>query len=279
VPVPINWRPGQRTLALLVAFLLGAPGQLLSGPSWNGKKCAVVLTYDDALEVHLDRVVPLLDSLGLRATFYIPCGFSDFQKRLHDWRWVAWKGHELGNHTMFHPCEGGRAGREWVRPEYDLASYSLGRFADEVAAANAFLEAVDGRKTRTFAYPCGDTLAGGVSVGGVVRRHFLAARGTAARIETLDSVDLYHIGVYLVNGQTGEELVRAVREATGKGGLLVFVFHGVGGGHSINVSAEAHRQLLSYLASQQKEIWIAPLVEVAHFVRERRGMAAGPVAR
>ena len=45
--------------------------------------------------------------------------------------------------------------------------------------------------------------------------------------------------------------------------LLVFLFHGVGGGHSINESLSAHSQLLHYLKAHEKEIWIAPMVDVA----------------
>lgn len=44
---------------------------------WNNKKCAVVLTYDDALNVHLDNAIPVLDSLGLKATFYLSGYFTN----------------------------------------------------------------------------------------------------------------------------------------------------------------------------------------------------------
>lgn len=36
----------------------------------EGKRGAVSLTYDDALPVHYERVAPLLEDHGLRATFY-----------------------------------------------------------------------------------------------------------------------------------------------------------------------------------------------------------------
>ena len=38
---------------------------------WNGKKCTVVLTYDDGMRQHLDNAIPALDSEGLKATFYL----------------------------------------------------------------------------------------------------------------------------------------------------------------------------------------------------------------
>ncbi|MFW5773568.1 MAG: polysaccharide deacetylase family protein, partial [Tangfeifania sp.] len=37
--------------------------------TWENKKCAVALTYDDALSVHLDKVLPVLDSAKIKATF------------------------------------------------------------------------------------------------------------------------------------------------------------------------------------------------------------------
>ncbi|HNX78439.1 MAG TPA: sialate O-acetylesterase, partial [Prolixibacteraceae bacterium] len=46
--------------------------------AWNGKTCCVVLTYDDGLNVHLDNAIPLLDSLGMKGTFYIPAAADVF---------------------------------------------------------------------------------------------------------------------------------------------------------------------------------------------------------
>jgi peptidoglycan/xylan/chitin deacetylase (PgdA/CDA1 family) len=63
---------------------------------WQDKKCAVSLTHDDALNVHLDTVVPLLDSLGFKGTFYLSGFFPSFRNRSTEWRAVAENGHELG---------------------------------------------------------------------------------------------------------------------------------------------------------------------------------------
>ena len=49
--------------------------------------------------------------------------------------------------------------------------------------------------------------------------------------------------------------------------LLVFLFHGVGGEHSINVSLAAHSQLLHFLKDHEKEIWIAPMIDVAEYIK------------
>ena len=56
---------------LALGLVFSQTNHAQSGPPWRGKTCAVVLTYDDAIDQHLDNAVPLLDSLGLKATFYI----------------------------------------------------------------------------------------------------------------------------------------------------------------------------------------------------------------
>jgi len=52
--------------------------------------------------------------------------------------------------------------------------------------------------------------------------------------------------------------------------LLVFLFHGVGGEHSLNVSVEAHSDLLHFLKVNEKNIWIAPMIDVAKYIQQYR---------
>ncbi len=265
-------RPGLVRRIVLVAFLAvcGIPVQGQDTGPWRGRQCAVALTYDDALRIDLDTVVPLLDSLGFRGTFYVPGSFPGFTSRLSDWNAIAKEGHELGNHTLFHPCDGSVAGRDWVLPEYNLKAYSVRRMIDEVKAANTLLEAVDGKVRRTLAYPCGDTKARDSSYVEAIRPLCVAARGVVGRMETLDHVDLYDIGAYMINGETGDQLIHLVKEGIRQHALVVFLFHGVGGGHSINVSAAAHRELLRFLKDHEREIWVAPLIDIADYVAQHR---------
>ncbi len=237
---------------------------------WNGKKAAVSLTYDDALNVHLDNVIPALDELGLKGTFYLTSNFTALKNRSEEWKPVAVKGHELGNHTMFHPCEGGRAGREFVSPDYDLNNYSVQRMADEIVLTNLILSKIDGKKpeNRTLAYPCGDMEAGGESYVDTIRSEFVGARGVTGRYEKSGSVDLFNIGAFMINGESGQELIEMVDKAIEQKALLVFLFHGVGGEHGLNVYLKAHQELIEYLKSKEKEIWIAPLVDVAEHIKK-----------
>jgi peptidoglycan-N-acetylglucosamine deacetylase len=237
---------------------------------WNGKKCAVVLTYDDALNVDLDHAIPLLDSLGFKATFYVPGFFPGLRARTNEWAIVGQHGHELGNHTLFHPCEGKAQGRDWVAPTYDLNGYTLQRIDDEMAMANTLLHVLDGRPERTFAYTCGDMKAGDTSFVEKVKRRFIAARGVEGKMQKLQDVDLYNIGSFMISGQTGDQLVAFVQQAMNTHSLIVFLFHGVGGEHALNVSLEAHHALLAFLKHHEKEIWIAPMISVARYIQEHQ---------
>ena len=124
--------------------------------TWKGKSCAVVLTYDDGLNIDLTNVIPALDSVGLKGTFYISDYFDGLKDQIYRWRKAAAEGHELGNHTVWHPCEGGKPGREFVKPDVDLNNYTVSRMVKEIKTMNNILFAIDGKTERTFAYPCGD---------------------------------------------------------------------------------------------------------------------------
>lgn len=248
---------------LAVAACQAQPKQA-KGP-WNNHKAAVVLTYDDALNVHLDNVVPALDAAGMRGTFYVPGNALALVERMDEWREIARNGHELGNHTLFHPCDGSLPGRDWVSEDQDLSTYSFSQLTEEIRIANVFLKAIDGKDQRTFAYTCGDKVAEDSSFVEAISGWFTAARDVVYRIEKQDEINRMDIGSFVVMNHSGEELIAQVEKVREEGGLLVFLLHGVGGEHNMNVSLEAHNKLVEYLQTHEDEIWVAPLVEVAEF--------------
>ena len=235
--------------------------------AWNGKKCAVVITYDDAIDQHLDNAIPVLDSLGLKATFYVTAFSQSMQTRMNDWKKLATTGHELGNHTLYHPCIGGK-GREWVKPEYDMNNYTVKRMVDEIRMTNLFLQALDGKTKRTFAFTCGDMKIGDSSFIHALKNDFVAARAVRNQMHKIQEIDLFNIDCYMVNGETGRQLIEWVKKAVETNSLLVILFHGVGGGNALNVSIPAHREFLQYLKKNEKDIWIAPMVDVAQHIKK-----------
>lgn len=227
----------------------------------------MVITYDDAIDQHLDNARPLLDSLGLKATFYVTGFSASMQARFNEWKGLAGTGHELGNHTMFHPCTGGK-GREWVKEEYDLKNYSVARMRDEVRATNVLLHSMDGKSRRTFAFPCADTRVGDSSYVNAIKEDFAALRSVRHEMHGIDGVKLNDVDCFMVNNHDAAEMIRWVEKAKATGSLLVILFHGVGGGNGLDVSLKDHREFLLYLKKNETDIWIAPMIEVADHIRE-----------
>jgi sialate O-acetylesterase len=234
---------------------------------WHHKKCAVVLTYDDGLDVDIDNVAPALDSLGLKATFYVSNYSGTVDARPDGWRAIAAKGHELGNHTYYHPCLGNLPGRDFVTPEDDLNNYTVLDVDKEIHVMSTLLKALDGRDARTFAYPCGDMKVRDTFYLDPIKNEFTGARTVRPEMLHIQDVKLYDIGCYTMNGNSGDEMISLVKQAMSTHTLMVFLFHGVGGGHSLNVSLEAHSQLLHFLKQHEKEIWVAPMTEVADYIQ------------
>lgn len=257
-------------LYLIFFFCIGwsaAYGQERSADfNWPGKyKAAVCLTYDDGLDSHLDVAIPALDSFNLKGTFYCTGFSTSLHSRLDEWRAIASEGHELGNHTLFHPCDGERF--DWVKPEYDLRNYTMSQFKSELFTANTLLMAVDGKQERTYAYTCSDFEVGKRSYVDSIRHMFVAARSEGPIPETMDLVDIHFAPSWGLVEPTGEELISYVEEALSKGTLAIFMFHNVGGGY-LNVSAEAHHELLNYLKEHEDDIWTDTFINVMKYIRD-----------
>ncbi|MEA5460441.1 sialate O-acetylesterase [Arcicella sp. LKC2W] len=234
--------------------------------SWKGKKCSVVLTYDDALNVHLDNVIPVLDSLNLKGTFYLTASSDAGTKRIIDWRKAASNGHELGNHTLYHPCDATREGMSWVKPEYDLSKYSLRKIQDEIKMCNTYLNAIDGKNKRTFAFTCGHKKVIEGEFIQSLASEFIAARAVRSQMHSFEEQNLLDMDCYSMEGTSGEKMIELVKEAQKSGKLLVFLFHGVGGEHGLNVSKEAHSQLVHYLKEHESEIYIDTMLNIAEHI-------------
>src|SRR5436189_247015 len=76
---------------------------------------------------------------------------DNWQERLAPWREAARAGHEVGNHTMAHPCT--RAFRETAEPA-GLEAVSLEELEEDVVEAERRLRlAIPEQPERSFCYP------------------------------------------------------------------------------------------------------------------------------
>jgi sialate O-acetylesterase len=268
-------------LCLLISVPVSAGADDFAWP--GGVKGAVSLTYDDGLDSQLDVAIPDLDAANLQATFYVTGSSASLKARMDEWRALADRGHELGNHSLFHPCLSVANGerREWVRPEQDLENYTVGQMIAELSTANTLLAAVDGRRERSYAYTCTDEVAGGHSYVEELQPLFSSARagqGPASDPELdgrpqlatdVRALDLYRVPSWPVVETSAEEMIAFVERAAASGGLAVLMFHGVGGDY-LSVSGEDHRQLVEYLDANRHRLWTDTFLNVTKHVEKER---------
>lgn len=242
----------------------------------NGASGAVSLTYDDGVPAHLDSAAPDLESVGLRGTFFVPTrrAGSCLLDRADDWRALAARGHELGNHTQFHPCGKGPA---WVKPNFSLEAYSLARMESELTAANRDLDEATGvAAVRTFAYPCGQSYVGpdGESFRPMAARLFAACRGAGDRrlIDPFDC-DRSLLPAWTIRAATPlDDIFEQLDDAVERGRWAVLVFHGIADGASqarrdagdLTIARSTHQAVVEYVQKLNRDgvIWCATFLDV-----------------
>ena len=255
-----------RTLLILIltVFAFSSNAQF----KWpNGAKAAVVFTYDDGLDCDLDVVVPQLDEFGLKGTFFCTGNSPSLYNRTEEWRAITKRGHELGNHTLFHPCDG--TGQDWVKPEYDLRTYTPEQIVAELKTANTLLKAIDGKTERSYGYTCSHFVANGVDFTDSIKNIFVAARCDGPIPEAMDGYKTWKTPSFMSVEPEIDDLIAKVDEAKAKGTIVVFMFHNVGGGY-LNTAADVHKQLLQYVSENSDDLYSDSFINVMKYVKENQ---------
>ncbi len=241
------------------------------GPTMpNGARVAVSLTFDDSRDSQLDVAVPILDAFGVHATFFVlPESVS---RRRSDWRAVVRSGHEVGNHTVSHPCS---ANFGFSRRNA-LEDYSLHRMEGEIDEASERIERLLGVRPETFAYPCGQSFVGRgqgrTSYVPVVARRFVAARGYGS--ETSNDprrCDFAHLEAFVIDGLDPDELLGLVDHAGATDRWVIMAGHDVGEDGEQTVLIDSLEALCHRIT--RPDVWGAPVAAVARHLRRARGSA------
>lgn len=231
----------------------------------DGRRAAVSLSYDDGLPEHLDAVPRALEARGLRGTFYVPGSSPVLHAQPERFRALAAAGHELGNHSLFHPCRKDRLGMDWVDEAYDLAAYSPRRIADELRAANLLLHLIDGRERRSYgATCCHTTIAGDEDMLPHLAGLFTAVRAAGGGgVWTPGGGGVPVLPTTSGDGCSAEAIMAAVDVAIASGGWLVVMIHGVGpANHRLHITHDEHERLLDALAAH-RDLHVAPVTAIA----------------
>jgi len=235
----------------------------------QGKRAAVSVTFDDARASQLDAGIPILNEYGIKATFYVST--DALVKRLDGWKAVAAVGHEIGNHSMRHPCTGNFP---WSK-EKALEDYTLARMAAELDEASSKVESLLGVRPLTYAYPCGQKYVGRGehtrSYVPLVAQRFLAGRGW--RDEGANDpafCDPAQLMTMELDGLTFEQLKVLVDETVKNGFWLVLCGHEIGPGGRQTTRVDTLRAFCDYARDPASGLWVDTVANVASYVRDRQ---------
>ena len=235
----------------------------------EGKRAALSLTFDDARPSQIDNGFPVLDAHNLKATFYVSVG--PVEQRLTEWCDAVANGHEIGNHTLSHPCSGNFA----FSRNNPLEEYTLERMENELRDANHAIEQLLGVKPTTFAYPCGNKFVGrGEAVKSyvpLVARHFRVGRNAFNEIHN-DPVftDLAQVTALDADGASFEHLKMLIDRAITGGGWLILLGHEVGAGGGQTVLTEALEAVCVYAQDVANGLWMDTVAAIGDYIIERR---------
>ncbi|NJN80857.1 MAG: polysaccharide deacetylase family protein [Caldilineaceae bacterium] len=233
---------------------------------WPGnREGAVSLSFDDGMASQLALAVPMLNDHNLQATFYVNPR-DGWEETLAPWRVAADAGHEMGNHTVSHPCShnfafiadnGRRSLEEMTLEEMEAEILEAGRRLDV---------AFPDQGAVSFGYPCYQPFVGqGLSRKSyvpLVAQHCQAGRGRGERPNDPLRCDLAYLWSTPCERMSGAEMVGLAEQAAVQGRWSVLTFHGVSEG-GLSIAVEDLRELCAFLARQRDRIWTAPVATIA----------------
>lgn len=234
----------------------------------DGRRCAVSLSFDDARPSNTGIGLDILGEHGARATFFVL--MSGVRRDEAGWRRAVAAGHELGNHSVLHPCSGNF---RWSRAQA-LEDYDLARIEAELLQASADIEAFTGRRPDSYAYCCGQTFVGrgeGTrSYVPVVAKHFAVGRGFRQEYgNDPDFVDLAHIAGVDCDRATAQGMLAQVDQAAIDGSWVAFAGHDIGDRGRQSLEG---RELDAFLRGlrDRPEVWLDTIGAVGAYVAANR---------
>lgn len=259
------------TLATLGgAGSLAAVAQNRPAFSWpNDKRVAVSLTFDDARASQVEGGSALLDRYGVRATFYVVP--SAVEKRLGHWKQIVASGHEIGNHSLNHPCSGNFA---WSRSKA-LEDYTIDRMRTELTDANRRITELLGVTPESFAYPCGQTFVGRgtrtESYVPVAASLFTTSRGWLDEAPNDPSyVDFAQLTGIESDGKDFEQIRSVLEAARDTRSWVVLAGHEMAKDGAQTTRLSMLERLCTYASDASNGVWMAPVGTVARYIRAQR---------
>lgn len=238
--------------------------------SWpEGYRMGLSLTFDDGRSSQVDIGTPLFDKYGVKVTFLVVP--ISVEGRLEAWRKAVATGHEIGNHSIYHPCSGNF---DWARTNA-LENYDLEKMHQELLKANTRLEELLNVTPEVFAYPCGQKFVGrGVNTKSyvpVVAQLFILGRGWLDEGPNDPGFcDMAQLTGMEMDGKDFEEILKLIEFSKTSGKWLVLAGHDIGNEGVQTTRTAMLEKLIQYAQNPANGVWLAPAGTIAKYINSQR---------
>ena len=230
------------TISLLLMLFISGCAKFQKEGSVNDP--GVVITFDDNYVDNWTEYLPMLDSAGVRATFYI-CKYNRFTAdQKAKLKLIQSHGHEIAFHSTNHynmmdyVYKHKHTMEEWIKREIE----------DGLKMMN-----YDGFYPQTFAYPAG--AHNGLS-DKMLQRYFKSVRalnGTndfaKSLVPTEKNEVLYGLGIDKSSKRSDETVLQVIKSASDNRDCAIFVAHNINGPTNLSVTKERLLKMFAYIKS------------------------------
>lgn len=238
-----------------------------------GVRGAVSLTFDDAELSQIENGIPIFERFGVHATFYtLPGPLVKYQDT---WRNVVARGHEIGAHTLTHPCTC-NFGFTTLRPT-NLENMTIEQMEGEIAESNSRIERLMGVLPVSFAYPCGQKFVGRGeqlrSYVPLVARHYLTGRGWRDEFYNApDRCDLAQLSGIELDRMDFPQVKQQILAAAQTGNWLLLAGHHIGTETRQQMTKVSTLEAIcSFCRDPANGIWLDTVGVIGSYIREVRG--------
>lgn len=210
----------------------------------------IALTFDDGRVDNWYRYLPLMDSLGIKATFYI-CKYkrltNEQKNKLHA---IENRGHEIAYHTVSH---------------YNLVDYiykyhhTIEELMQKEIECGLKEMNKDGFYPVTFAYPYG--VRNGV-LDKQLMRYFKSVRalnGTYDYAKSLASTErndlLYGFGIDKSSNHSDPVLINLLKSAKNNGNCAILVVHDINSNGRLSVSLDRLLKIVQFAKEEKLKFY------------------------
>ncbi|MGD0125817.1 MAG: polysaccharide deacetylase family protein [Terriglobia bacterium] len=237
----------------------------------NGKRVAVSLSFDDARASQLNVGLDVINPTGVKVTFFVTTGSDAFRPKIDGWKRALASGHEIGNHTVNHPCTGNFP---WSFHNA-LENYTLEQMSQQLDDSNAQIQQLLGVRAVTFAYPCGQKFVGRgsemKSYVPLIGQKFMVGRGYMDEYYN-DPVfcDLAQASGTAFDDTDYIDMVKHVSKAAEQGGWVIFVGHDIGQKAFQVTDTIALAALCKYMQDPANGVWVDTVKNIGEYVVKQR---------